>query len=385
MHQKTCSEDRARSNCIYTLTGCVAVIGANSLLLGPISPLVSNMLEAPVSTVMMASASFGLGASGSALFLAHFIDKFGAMKMLRLTMLILPIVFLLSAVAPNVAILILSQFLAGVASGVALPAIYSNATQISLPGSESKTIGIVLSGWTISMVAGVSISALIADFVNWRFVYFGISLLALIAFFKLNKFMVFNFFDKNSREIKSPISAFTFPKIKILLICCSTFMMTFYGFYAFVGDYLKNSLGQPVSMNGLITVFYGVGFAGAVFFDKFTRSLNRKKSLTVSLFLVSISYLLIYIFMSNVTLILFSLILLGLANHYTINLLIMRLTETSPENRGAIMGLYSSITNFSVFLGVSVFGQIYNYSGFGVVLLGAFFLVLLSSIFSSLK
>ncbi|TIU76969.1 MAG: MFS transporter, partial [Mesorhizobium sp.] len=138
----------------YLLTGCIAVIGSNSLVLGPIAPAVAASFTTSVPAVMIASAAFGLGTSASALFLARYIDRLGARRMLQGALLLLAIALLASAAAPTVTTLVAAQLLAGLAAGVAMPAIYASAAVIAPPGRESGTIGVVLTGWTLSMVAG---------------------------------------------------------------------------------------------------------------------------------------------------------------------------------------------------------------------------------------
>src|SRR5687767_5139437 len=163
----------------YVLTGCVAVIGSNSLVLGPIAPEVARSLGSTVPAVMTAAAAFGLGTAASALFLARHIDRIGARRMLQFALALLAAALVLSALSPIVAVLVASQLVAGIASGIALPAIYSSAAAVAPPGRESRTIGIVLTGWTLSMVAGVSLSAVLADIVHWRALFVAIAALAL--------------------------------------------------------------------------------------------------------------------------------------------------------------------------------------------------------------
>ncbi len=111
------------SKAVYVLTGCVGVIGANSMVLGPIGPEVAASLGATVPAVMMAAAAFGLGTAASALFLARFIDLVGSARMLKFTMSLLGAALLFCASAPSVTLFVASQLIAGVASGIALPAI----------------------------------------------------------------------------------------------------------------------------------------------------------------------------------------------------------------------------------------------------------------------
>ncbi|RUV23474.1 MFS transporter, partial [Mesorhizobium sp. M5C.F.Ca.IN.020.32.2.1] len=165
----------------YLLTGCIAVIGSNSLVLGPIAPAVAASFTTSVPAVMIASAAFGLGTSASALFLARYIDRLGARRMLQGALLLLAIALVSSAAAPTVTTLVAAQLLAGIAAGVAMPAIYASSAAIAPPGRESGTIGVVLTGWTLSMVAGVSLSAVLADLVHWRAVFAAVAVLAALA------------------------------------------------------------------------------------------------------------------------------------------------------------------------------------------------------------
>ena len=54
----------------------------------------------------------------------------------------------------------------------------------------------------------------------------------------------------------------------------------------------------------------------------------------------------------------------GLANHFGLNVLVMRLTALDPSRRGTIMGLNSAVTYFAVFVGTTGFGPLYTGFGF---------------------
>jgi len=101
--------------------------------------------------------------------------------MLQGALLLLAIALVASAAAPILIMLVAAQLIAGIAAGVAMPAIYASSAAIAPPGRESGTIGVVLTGWTLSMVAGVSLSAVIADLVHWRAVFAAVAVLALLA------------------------------------------------------------------------------------------------------------------------------------------------------------------------------------------------------------
>lgn len=350
---------------VYVLTGCVGVIGANSMVLGPIAPAVASSIGATVPTVMMAAAAFGLGTATSALFLARLIDLVGSARMLKFTMTLLGVALLLCAASPSVVMFIAAQLIAGMASGIALPAIYASAAAIAEPGRESRTIGKVLTGWTLSMIAGVSFSVVLAELFSWRAVYVSVSCLAalaLIALFRLNMQ------DRPAAGIApSPLSALGLPGIKSLLVVCGTFMTAFYGLYAYLGDHLHQDLGLPVTANGGVAIAYGAGFGCAALLSGMVDRFGTKRLMPLVLLVAAAVYLGLALLGSSLVGVICLLFVLGLVNHLGVNLLIQRLTAIDPAKRGTLMGLNSAVTYLAVFAGSSSYGPLYTDHGFTTV------------------
>lgn len=362
----------------YVLTGCIGVIGSNSLVLGPIAPEVSQTLGTTVPAVMMASAAFGLGTAASALFLARHIDRLGARRMLRLAMAVLAAAMLLSAAVPIVLALIAAQLVAGIASGVALPAIYASAAAVAPPGRESRTIGVVLTGWTLSMVAGVSLSAVLADFIHWRAVYAVVAVLALAAMAGLT--LMPRHVSQATGPAPMPLEALRIEGVKPLLLACGAFMTAFYGVYGYLGDHLHSGLGEPVSANGLAALLYGIGFGGAALLDGVADRLGARRLMPLAFLAVAAVYLLLALTGDSFAAVLVMVFLWGLFNHFGLNLLIMRLTAIDPAQRGTIMGLNSAVTYLAVFVGTSGFGPLYSSYGFAAAAFVAMVLTLIAAV-----
>lgn len=360
----------------YVLTGCVAVIGSNSLGLGPIAPEVARSLGSTVPTVMMAAAAFGLGTAASALFLARHIDRIGARRMLQVALALLAVALAFSALSPMVSVLIVSQLVAGIASGIALPAIYSSAAAIAPPGRESRTIGVVLTGWTLSMVVGVALSAVLADFVHWRAVFAAIAILALAAIAMLSISKYHEVLATESAPL--PLEALQIKGIKPLLIACGAFMAAFYGIYGYLGDYLHHGLGQPVSANGLAALAYGMGFGAATLLDNVVDRIGAQRVMPAAFLATGSVYVSMALFGGSFTVLLIAVFLWGLANHFGLNVLIMRLSAIDPARRGTIMGLNSAVTYLAGFAGTAAFGPLHTAFGFAASTLVAAGLMLVA-------
>ncbi|MGF7008702.1 MFS transporter [Aminobacter sp. BE322] len=361
----------------YLLTACVAAIGSNSLVLGPIAPEVANGFGTSVALVMAASSAFGLGTAASALFLARYIDRFGARRMLQRALALLALALGASALAPAIPVLIAAQLFAGVAAGIALPAIYSSAAAIAPRGRESGTIGVVLTGWTLSMVAGVSLSAVLADLVHWRAVFGVVAILAAAAAASLSTISLAD--RPSGTAAPAPLQALSTPGIVPLLIACGAFMTAFYGVYGYLGDHLHQGLGRPVSANGLAAVSYGIGFGAAALLDGIVDRLGARRVMPFAYLAVAAVYVLLAAIAGSFAALVAAMALWGLANHFGLNVLVMRLSALDPARRGTIMGLNSAVTYLAVFVGTTAFGPLYASFGFTVSALAAAGLMLVAA------
>ena len=361
----------------YLLTGCIAVIGSNSLVLGPIAPAVASSFATSVPVVMIAAAAFGLGTSASALFLARYIDRVGARRMLQGALLLLAIALVASAAAPTVAALVVAQSVAGIAAGIAMPAIYASAAAIAPPGRESGTIGVVLTGWTLSMVAGVSLSAVLADLVHWRAVFAAVALLAMLALAGLTMTSLSD--ARKSGPAPTPLEALGIPGIVPLLVACAAFMTAFYGVYGYLGDHLHSGLGRPVSANGWAALAYGIGFGTAALLDGVIDRLGARRVMPFAYLLVATVYVAIAAASGSFGLTIAMVAVWGLANHFGLNVLVMRLSALDPARRGTIMGLNSAVTYLAVFVGTTGFGPLYSTFGFAICAMVAALLMLVAA------
>lgn len=376
---RTASAERARIPPVaFMLTACVGVIGSNSLALGPIAPEVARSLGASVPAVMTASAAFGLGTAASAVFLGRLIDRHGARRMLAVALLVLAVGLGGSAVAPALPLLVAAQLLVGIAAGIALPAIYTLAAVVAPAGRESETIGLVLTGWTLSMVAGVPLSAAVAEFAGWRAVYALVAGATLIACAAVRLATVR---EVSGGKSTSPLAALGVRGVVPLLAACAAFMAAFYGVYGYIGDHLHAALGLPLSANGLVAVAYGLGFGAAAFLDRLIDRFGAARLLPLIFLAVAGVYVSMSAASGAYTVMLGVVFLWGLCNHFGLNVLIMRLTALDPARRGAIMGLNSGVTYLALFAGTIGFGEIYALTGFSILPMAAAGLML-TAVFS---
>lgn len=127
---------------ILLLTASVALVGSNSLSLGPIAVSVAASFPGRTAAdVMIASALFGAGTAVSALTLAAVVDRVGLARSLVAALTVLSLAMLATTLAPTLGWLRAAQAVAGLATGVALPATYGLAAETAPPGQGSAYLG----------------------------------------------------------------------------------------------------------------------------------------------------------------------------------------------------------------------------------------------------
>lgn len=349
---------------VVGLTAAVAVVGSNALALSPIAPAVGGDLAATAPSVMVASSAYGLGAAAAALFGGPAIDRLGPARALRLAVGALAAALAASAATPVLVVFVLAQGAAGLAAGVALPSAYARAAAIAEPGRESRTLGVVLTGWTVSMVCGVAIAAWTADAYGWRAVYALFAAAAAIIALTTARSDAEAPATTAEPDRTPTILVVWTPGVGLTLLACAAYMHAFYGVYAYLGDHLVGA-GLDVGAAGLAAAAYGVGFGLAAFGDPAIDRMGPGRALVFALLAIAAVYgALAAAAGVGPWIVVAACAPWGLANHFGLNALIGRLTELAPTRRGRTLGLNTAVTYLSVFSGTLIFAPIYLAGGF---------------------
>lgn len=350
---------------VFLLISAIGVVGANSLLLAPIVIAVSETLGAAPSAIMRAASAFGLGTAVAALLLAPLSDRFGAARVLRLALLAMVAGLTVSASAPTLPALIAAQALCGLAAGAALPSIYALAAAISPPGREARTMGAVLTGWTVSLVLGVSVSAWATDLFGWRMVYLALAAVAALLWVLSRSLGPYG---APSGVVTSPLTALRVPGISRGLLAAALVMLAFYTTYFYTGAHVTLTLGGSTGEAGLVPLVYGIGFGLAVLADPLLDRIGPSRATPPLFALVALGYGAMAAMSGTYIGLLAMAFVWGLGQHLALNLVVARLSALDPAQRGAIMGLYSTVTYLCVFAAPFLGGGLFAAGGLAACL-----------------
>lgn len=367
---------------VATLMAAVATVGANGLLLGPMLTEVGTSLGTIPASVAWAMSAYGGGTAMSALLLAPLIDRIGERRALQVGMTVLFAAMLASATAGGISMLGAAQFLAGLGAGVVLPASYAMATLLAAPGKESATLGRVLLGWSLSLVAGVPVGAFIAEHVHWRASYFLLAAIAVAVGLLARRFPEQNVRSHAVEVGTSVLSVIRMPGVLPMLIIALVFTGSFYSVYAFVARETQIVLAVSTGQAGFVVFAFGTGFAIAALASHILDRWGARFLFPAILLANGAVYALMIPAMTSFPVILALAVVWGFFNHLCLNTIVLLLTRISPSARGALLGLNSSTTYLGLSLGTALAGRIYPVAGFGTLTLAAAILHFLAVAFS---
>ncbi|MFY3249519.1 MFS transporter [Achromobacter xylosoxidans] len=350
---------------IPALMFAVSVVGSNGLALSPILADVARSFASTPLTVSTAISAYGAATAASAFLLAARIDRWGIRRSLLIAMAVLIGALLLSAGAPHWIVLTLAQAVAGAAAGVILPAAYGSASLVAAAGQETRALGRVISGWSVSLVAGVPLSALISDAIGWRATYGVLALCAAVALAGLRKLPERRGAHAAPPRLSRLLAPLSYRDVPVLLLGCLAFSSAFYGVYAFLADHVRTLLALSAGQVGFIAFAYGAGFllaglAGAPLIER----LGPRRALPLALAALSAVYLALLPAAHALAAVLALAVLWGAASQLSLNPLVLLLSRARPEERGAVLGLNTCTTYLGASVGTAVAGTLYTHAGF---------------------
>lgn len=356
---------------VILLMCSVAIVGSNGLLLSPILSDVASSLAAPLNSAAIAMSSYGAGTAISALFLAPLIDRYGASWALKTGLIALLLSLFGSSLAISVAMLIVFQAIAGVGAGLVLPSAYALATKCTSPEFASQALGRVLIGWSLSLIAGVPLSALITEYAGWRVAYLCLAVSAMIIFSCLPRSPLYPRKNTEDASWPTPFRALKETGVRPLLTIGLAFTSAFYGTYAFVVQETHEVLQTSTAQAGIVVLVFGLGFASASIANRWVDQVGPQKVLPWLLMINATIFVSMSLTMASLAAFLAVAFCWGFANHLTLNSIVLLLSQSSDGQRGAILGLNSATTYAGLTIGTIVASLIYPVAGFERILLVA--------------
>lgn len=353
---------------IVLITG-IFLVGSDELVLSPLLPQLVRDFNTSYSVAALSVSFYGLAVGLVVPFIVPFIDRITRAKLMGFSLIGFSISCMFCAASPNITLMLVARLLSGVFAGVYIPAVYAFVGDQVPFTFRGRVMGIVLSGWSLSLIMGIPFGAYIGDMFHWRWTFIMIGLLGTgVSIISLNSL-------KSEQKLTQTISysnkifshlyrAFKTKEVGILILVTFCNMFGFYGLYTFLGSFIQDTYSFSATESGKVILFYGIGIALSPLSGVIVDFLGKKVTLISALFLLTINLIALSVLKLPLFHLYWLLIVWGGLQSLVLTSLSSLLIEQSQELRGRVMSLYSLATNLAVAIGSWSMGFIYHSYGF---------------------
>jgi DHA1 family inner membrane transport protein len=143
-------------------------IGTDAFIVAGILPAIARSFASTIESTGFVVSIFSISYAIGSPIVSALTSRWPRSTVLVGGLAVFAIANLLSAVSPNLILLLFTRVLAAAAAGLVAPASYALASSLGQSHNQGKALAIVAAGFTSSMVLGVPLGVLLGDYAGWR-------------------------------------------------------------------------------------------------------------------------------------------------------------------------------------------------------------------------
>ncbi|GHB18716.1 MFS transporter [Salinicola rhizosphaerae] len=254
---------------LYALAAAAFAIGMAEFVVVGILPAIATDMQIDIPTAGQLVSLYALGVAIAAPIITPLTSRIDRRLLACGLMVLFVAANWLAWQAQSYPMLLVGRVLAGVVQGV----FYSMATVVaanSVPKEKSgAAIGIMFTGLTVALVAGVPLGTFLTDLFDWRAAFLFITVLGALSIIALWVFLPKKVERPEPASLIEQLSIVTVPKMLLV------FLITGIGYggafiaYTYLSEILQKVTGFSVSGVGTVLIFYGIAVTlGNTFFAR---------------------------------------------------------------------------------------------------------------------
>ncbi|MFJ4988854.1 MFS transporter [Streptomyces sp. NPDC088732] len=282
----------------------------------------------PVATYAVTAYAVGVVIGSPAIILL------GARVNRRTLLLGLIVLFLvgnvLSALAPNIALLVAFRFITGSVQGAFFGAGAVVAAYVYGPGRSGTAFATVMGGLTVATIVGSPLSTFIGQSVGWRAMYWTVVAIGLVAGAALVAWLP-RTSDLRGNSITNELGALRRVDVWLMVTVAALGISSIFAVYTFIGPFITDAALRDASLVPIALAVFGVGMGVGNYYGGRVADRHESRGLVWGYGGVLVLLVLIGVGGSNLTILLPCLFGVGATMMFAIPTIQVRLTALSPD------------------------------------------------------
>lgn len=166
----------------------------------------------------------------------------------------------LSALAPNIALLVAFRFVTGSVQGAFFGAGAVVAAYAYGPGKGGKAFATVMGGLTVATIAGSPLGTLIGQNAGWRVMYWTVVAVGMLAGAALTSWLP-RTDDLRGNSITSELGALRRREVWLMVTVAALGISSIFAVYTFIGPFVTDAALRDASLIPIALAVFGLGMA----------------------------------------------------------------------------------------------------------------------------
>ncbi|MEU2426484.1 MFS transporter [Streptomyces sp. NPDC013157] len=329
-HTTATTAIRHRGHTLFALALGTFAIGTGEFGSNGIIQLFSSSLgvSLPVATYAITAYAFGVVIGSPAITLLA--ARVNRRSLLLGLMALFLAGNLLSALAPNIVLLVVFRFITGSVQGAYFGAGAVVAGYVYGPGKGGKAFATVMGGLTIATIAGAPLGTYIGQTAGWRATYWTVVALGVLAALALFAWVP-RTDDLRGGSVARELGALRRPAVWLMVGVAALGISSIFAVYTFIGPFVTDAAGQDASLIPIALTVFGVGMTVGNYLGGRVADRFESRGIVCGYAGVLVLLVLIGLFGSNVALLLPALFGVGATMMFAIPTVQVRLTGFAPD------------------------------------------------------
>ncbi|OIK05664.1 MFS transporter [Bacillus sp. MUM 13] len=247
---------------LFALAATFFGVGVTEFISVGVLPAVANEFHISTSTAGLIVSMYAIGVAAGGPILTSLTAKVPRKKVLLSVIVLFIIGHIITAIAPTFSIVLTGRILSAFAHGVFFAIGSTVAASLVPKNRQASAIAFVFGGFTVATAIGAPLGTYISDIFGWRFPFYGIAFIGLIA-------LILNAIAIQSHQLKTEIPPSYKDQLKlagngrILLILAVTILGyggTFVTF-TYLSPILQDIMGIGAEKVSVVLFVYGIAIA----------------------------------------------------------------------------------------------------------------------------
>lgn len=230
------------------------MLGCNEFIVVGILSDLSRQFQVPISIMGYLVTIFATVYAISTPFVTVLTSRFSRYKTLLTLMVIFLIGNTLSGLSTSYLFMVTSRVITAMTAGSIISLIMTFASTIAPRNKRASLVSWIFAGFSIASVFGVPIGVAVSTSYNWRYTFFGISVISILTFILL-VFLLPKKVSQTQSSIKNQLVLLLDPRIYFGIILVLFTAATMYAYYTYIRPLLTTSMGfSTASLNWLLFI-----------------------------------------------------------------------------------------------------------------------------------